>query len=87
MRLAERCGLAGLVGEHVRVADPLGANTPLKIASVVAGMVAGADSIDDLDVLRHGGMPTLFGGLRAPSTVGSFLRFVRDSPQLWRLRL
>ena len=37
-------------------------------------MLAGADSIDDLDVLRHGGMAHLFGGVRAPSTVGSFLR-------------
>jgi hypothetical protein len=37
-------------------------------------MIAGADSIDDLDVLRHGGMGELFGGVRAPSTLGSFLR-------------
>jgi hypothetical protein len=34
MRLAERCGLAGLVGEHVRIADRLGVNAPLKIGSV-----------------------------------------------------
>jgi hypothetical protein len=53
MRLAERCGLAGLAGEHLRVADPLAANTPLKIGSIVAGMIAGADSIEDLDLLRH----------------------------------
>jgi hypothetical protein len=37
-------------------------------------MLAGADSIDDLDVVRHGGMGELFGGVRAPSTLGSFLR-------------
>jgi hypothetical protein len=37
-------------------------------------MVAGADSIDDMDLLRHGAMPVLFGGIRAPSTLGSFLR-------------
>ena len=37
-------------------------------------MVAGADSIDDLDLLRHGAMPALFGGVRAPLTLGSFLR-------------
>ncbi len=30
-------------------------------------MTAGADSIDDTDVLRHGAMPLLFGGIRAPS--------------------
>jgi hypothetical protein len=77
MRLAERCGLEGLVADHVRVADKLGANTPVKIGSVVAGMVAGADSIDDLDVLRHGGMGKVFGGVRAPSTIGSFLRCLR----------
>jgi hypothetical protein len=37
-------------------------------------MVTGADSIDDLDVVRHGGMAELFGGVYAPSTLGSFLR-------------
>ncbi|HEV2373589.1 MAG TPA: hypothetical protein VGS19_15625 [Streptosporangiaceae bacterium] len=37
-------------------------------------MIGGADSIDDLGLLRHGGMPVLFGGVRAPSTLGSFLR-------------
>lgn len=74
MRLAERCDLAGLVTDHVRVGGKLGANTPLKISSVVAGMVSGADSIDDLDVLRHGGMDKVFTGIRAPSTLGSFLR-------------
>jgi hypothetical protein len=74
MRLAERCDLAGLVGEHVAIADPLGANAPAKIGSIVAGMVTGADSIDDLDALRHGGMAKLFDGIRAPSTLGSFLR-------------
>ena len=73
MRLAEDGGLAELVAEHLIVAGPLGANTPYKIGCVVAGMVAGADSIDDLDVLRHGGMGELFDGVRAPSTLGSFL--------------
>src|SRR5690242_15190619 len=37
-------------------------------------MAAGADSIDDMDLLRHGAMPGLFGGIRAPSTLGSHLR-------------
>ena len=37
-------------------------------------MVAGADSIADMDLLRHGGMPRLFDGVRAPSTLGTFLR-------------
>ncbi len=74
MRLAQHCDLAGLVGEHVKMSVPVGANRHLKIPGIVAGMIAGADCIDDLDVLRHGGMTKLFGGVRAPSTFGSFLR-------------
>ena len=42
--------------------------------SLVAGMAAGADSIDDLDVLRHAGAARVFDGVRAPSTLGTFLR-------------
>ena len=45
-----------------------------KVAALVAGMVAGADSIADMDLLRHGGMARLFDGVRAPSTLGTFLR-------------
>jgi hypothetical protein len=74
MALADRCGLAGLAGEHVRIDRPAGVNAHLKVGCLVAGMAAGADSIDDMDVLRHGAMPELFGGIRAPSTLGSFLR-------------
>jgi len=37
-------------------------------------MAAGADWIEDMDVLRHGAMAALFGGVRAPSTLGSHLR-------------
>jgi hypothetical protein len=74
MRLAQRCDLAGLVGEHLKVTVAAGANAPLKVGAIVAGMIAGADSIDDLDVLCHGGMTELFGGVRAPLTLGSFLR-------------
>ena len=37
-------------------------------------MVAGADSIDDMALLRHGGMRKLFTSCYAPSTLGSFLR-------------
>ncbi len=42
--------------------------------SLVAAMCAGADSIDDTGRLRHGAMPTAFDGVRAPSTLGTFLR-------------
>ena len=54
--------------------DRCGVNAHLKVGCLVAGMIAGADSIDDMDLLRHGAMPALFGGIRAPSTLGSFLR-------------
>lgn len=66
--------MEGLVGEHVAIADRLGVNAPVKIASIVAGMLTGADSTKDLDALRHGGMDKLFDGIRAPSILGSFLR-------------
>ena len=74
MALAQRAGLAGLVAELVRPGGPCGVNAQLKIPCLVAGMAAGADSIDDMDLLRHGAMPGLFGGIRAPSTLGSHLR-------------
>ena len=71
MLLAESAGLHDLLAEQVSVASP---NAAVKAASVVGGMLAGADSIDDLDLLRHGGMDRLFAGVRAPSTLGTFLR-------------
>jgi hypothetical protein len=74
MALAQRAGLGELVEEHMRIARKCGVNARVKVACLVAGMVAGADSIDDMDLLRHGAMPALFGGVRAPSTLGSFLR-------------
>ncbi|WP_090929366.1 IS1380 family transposase [Nonomuraea jiangxiensis] len=74
LRLAQRCGLERLVGEHVALGTADGVNAPAKVASIVAGMACGADSIDDLDLLRHGGMDRMFTGIRAPSTLGSFLR-------------
>ena len=74
MALAQRAGLGDLAGAHVRPAGRCGANPAVKVPGIVAGMAGGADSIDDLDLLRHGAMPALFGGVRAPSTLGSFLR-------------
>jgi hypothetical protein len=49
-------------------------NADVKVACPVAGMIAGADSIDHMGLLRHGAMPALFGGIRAWSALGSFLR-------------
>jgi len=74
LRLAERAGLQRLAAEHVRVDKPGGRFAGVKVPALVAGMVAGADSIDDMDLLRHGGMGRLFAGARAPSTLGTFLR-------------
>ncbi len=74
LALAERAGLARLVGQHVKIGKPGGVNPHLKVPALVAGMVAGADSIEDMDLLRHGGMDRLFSGVRAPSTLGTFLR-------------
>ena len=70
LRLAESAGLYDLL-DALTVPSP---NAAAKTASVLGGMLAGADSIDDLDLLRHGGMSKLFSGVRAPSTLGTFLR-------------
>jgi len=72
--LARRCGLARLVAAKLTLPAKGGVNAHLKVPALVAGMVAGADSIDDMDLLRHGGMGRLFDGVRAPSTLGTFLR-------------
>ena len=74
MALAQRAGLNSLVARHVRLSRPGGVNAQVKVPCLVAGMTAGADSIEDMALLRHGAMPVLFGGIRAPSTLGSFLR-------------
>jgi hypothetical protein len=74
LALAERVGLGRLVDEHLTVPTDKGAHAGAKVTALVAGMVAGADSIEDMDLLRHGGMDRLFTGIYAPSTLGSFLR-------------
>ena len=74
MALAEAAGLRDLADERLSVPGDKGANPGLKVASLVAGMVAGADSIDDMALLRHGGMGRVFSRAYAPSTLGSFLR-------------
>jgi hypothetical protein len=74
MALAQRCGLATLLAQRLTITAKGGANAAAKILALVAGMVAGADSITDMDLLRHGGMNRLFDGIRAPSTLGTFLR-------------
>jgi hypothetical protein len=74
MALAQASGLLTLADEHLSVATDKGANPGRKVGSLVGGMVAGADSIADLAILRHGAMGTVFDRPYAPSTLGSFLR-------------
>jgi len=77
MALAQKAGLPALAEDRLTVtttgADK-GANPAPKLATLVAGMAAGADSIDDMNIVRHGGMKHLFDRVYAPSTLGSFLR-------------
>ena len=75
--LAQRAGLASLVDRHLTVPGGAGNAAGAKVSGLVAGMAAGADSIADMDLLRHGGMSRLFTGIRAPSTLGTFLRAFR----------
>lgn len=77
MRLAERVGLQELADRRLTVPTDKGSHSGAKTASLVAGMIAGADSIQDMDLLRHGGMSRLFDRVYAPSTLGSFLRACR----------
>ena len=72
LSLAERAGWSEYL-EALSVSSP---NAAAKATCVVAGMLAGADSIDDLDLLRHGGMTRLFKGARAPSTLSRIQAFL-----------
>lgn len=74
VKLAGNAGLHTLADKQLTVPTDKGANAGSKVASLVAGMVAGADSIDDMALLRHGGTGKVFTGRYAPSTLGSFLR-------------
>ena len=76
--LAEQTRLPEIIADKVSIRTARiksGAANPVpKLLTVIAGMCAGADSIDDLDMLRAGGMPILFDGVYAPSTLGTLLR-------------
>ena len=69
--LAEKAGLSELVEGSLTLPA---ASVAVKARTVLAGMLAGADSIDDLDVLGAGSTARVVGAVRAPSTVGTFLR-------------
>lgn len=71
LRLADRSGLSELLSARLSVVSP---NAAVKARTVIAGMLAGADDIDGLDVLRSGSTARVVPGVRAPSTIGTFLR-------------
>jgi hypothetical protein len=78
MALAEQAGLSELLANKIDIAAPRvksgSANPAPKLATLIASMCAGADYIDDVDLVRAGGMKTLFHRVYAPSTVGTLLR-------------
>jgi len=78
MTLAAQTGLPELLAEKVRIIESRiksgAANPAPKLVTLIAAMCAGADCIDDADIVRSGGMKTLFGGVYAPSTIGTLLR-------------
>jgi hypothetical protein len=74
MRLARRAGLESLVRRIVTVPGGAGVNAAAKVASIVAGMLTGADSILDMDAVREGAVGKVLPGVKAPSTLGTFLR-------------
>ena len=74
--LARHLGLPELVQQRLDLGDAPGrANTGDKMMTLVASALAGGDCIDDADVLRTGGTACTLGGtVKAPSTLGTFLR-------------
>ena len=77
--LVRRLGLPELVHNHLDLGRAPGrANTGDKMMTLVASALAGGDCIDDADVLRAGGtVGVLDCVVKAPSTLGTFLRSFR----------
>ena len=77
--LALRLGLPQLVDRHLDLGHATGrANTGDKMMTLVASALAGGDCIDDTDALRAGGTVGVLGCVvKAPSTLGTFLRSFR----------
>ncbi|MGH7733261.1 MAG: IS1380 family transposase [Gemmatimonadales bacterium] len=75
--LADRLGIEELVNESVWL-DPRAPGACLpgrKVMSLLHGMLAGADRIDQMNVLRAGSTGLVVGHrVMAPSTLGTFLR-------------
>ena len=77
--LALHLGLPQLVDRHLDLGDAPGRAHPGdKVLTLVASALAGGDCIDDADVLRAGGTAGAIGcTVKAPSTLGTFLRSFR----------
>ena len=77
--LAGRMGLSQLAESHLDLGDAPGrANTGDKVLTLVASALAGGDCIDDTDALRAGSTGRVLGcTVKAPSTLGTFLRSFR----------
>ena len=80
--LARHLGLRELVDHHLDLGGAPGrANTGDKMLTLVASALAGGDCIDDADALRAGGTVGVLGCVvKAPSTLGTFLRSFRWGP-------
>ena len=74
--LAEKLGLRALFDEHVRLGDvPGSGHMGLKAMTLIFSALAGGDSIEDASLLRAGSTEAVLGQeVRAPSTLGTFLR-------------
>ena len=77
--LALHLGLSELVDRHLDLGDTPGrANIGDKLMTLVVSALAGGDCIDDADALRSGGTASVLGCVvKAPSTLGTFLRSFR----------
>ena len=77
--LGRHLGLPQLVDRHLDLGDAPGRAHPGdKVMTLVASALAGGDCIDDADVLRTGGTAGAIGCVvKAPSTLGTFLRSFR----------
>ena len=77
--LAQHLGLGELVDHHLNLGSAPGrANTGDKMMTLVASALAGGDCIDDADALRAGGTAGVLDcRVKAPSTLGTFLRSFR----------
>ena len=77
--LGRHLGLPELVDRRLDLGRAPGrANTGDKVMTLVASALAGGDCIDDADVLRTGGTAGAIGCVvKAPSTLGTFLRSFR----------